>query len=47
MLEEYLWIFGAAELSSLASRGGLVSDTGCNISALLINKEKLSSNLVH
>ena len=29
MLEEYPWTFGVAELSSLASRGGLVSDIGC------------------
>ena len=29
MLEEYPWRFGAAELNSLTSRGGLVSYIGC------------------
>ena len=47
MLVDFLWRFGAEELSSLASRGGLVLDTRCNLSSLLINKERLSSKLLH
>ena len=29
MLEEHPWRFGTTELSSLANRGGVVSDIGC------------------